>query len=71
MTDKLPDNFEKRRAFSAFIGIINILDKTFLLLADDALLACNIENNDVFQMGTTTFIPFEVFINYIRYILIF
>jgi hypothetical protein len=59
LQEKTPDNFEKKRSFTAFLGIINILDKAFLLMADDAVLVCNIEGCDVFQLGSTTFIPFE------------
>ena len=65
LNDKIPENFEKKKTFSVFIGILSILDKAFLLFGDDAIPVCNIENSDIFSLGSTTFIPFEV-INFLK-----
>lgn len=42
------------------MGIVNILDKAFLLLVEDVLPVCNIEGNDIFSINSTTFIPYAV-----------
>lgn len=59
-SEKLPADCEMQRTFSAFLGIINILDKGFLLFADEVSLVGTLEEADIFQIATISFIPFEV-----------
>ena len=49
-----------QKTFSAFLGIINILDKGFLLFADEVSYTGTLEEADIFQIATIAFIPFEV-----------
>ncbi len=50
-----------QKTFSAFLGIINILDKGFLLFADEVSYTGSLEEADIFQIATIAFIPFDVF----------
>jgi len=57
--DKIPQNYESKKNYSAFLGVMNILDQAFLFLVDEIVPVCNIENNDIFTISSVTFIPFE------------
>lgn len=65
-SEKLPQDCEMQRTFSAFLGIINILDKGFLLFADEVSLAGTLEEADIFQIATISFIPFDVFLKKLK-----
>lgn len=58
--EKIPSEFEMQKTFSAFLGIINILDKGFLLFADEVSFSGTLEEADIFQIATIAFIPFDV-----------
>jgi hypothetical protein len=53
------DQYEKKKIFSAFLGIITILDKAFLLLVDECTHISTLEGSDIFRICSTSFIPFE------------
>jgi len=59
-SEKVPSNYESKRNYSLFMGILNILDKAFLLMVNEILPVCNIENNDIFVLASVSFVPFEV-----------
>lgn len=61
-SEKQPAEFDMQKTFSAFLGIINILDKGFLLFADEVSYTGSLEEADIFQIATIAFIPFEVVI---------
>jgi len=60
-SEKIQQNFESKKNYSLFMGILHILDKAFLLLVNEILPVCNIENNDIFVIASVSFIPFEVY----------
>jgi len=59
LSETIPQNFESKKVYSLFMGILNILDKSFLLMVHEILPVCNIENNDIFAIASASFIPFE------------
>ena len=63
VNEKLPPDSEMQKTFSAFLGLINILDKGFLLFADEVSYTGTLEEADIFQIATIAFIPFEVIIS--------
>ena len=60
LNDNIPQNYDYKTTYSAFMGIMHISDMTFLLVADKVKPTCKIENNDVFFISSVTFVPFEV-----------
>lgn len=58
--EKTPPDFESQSPFSAFLGIINIFDKSFLLMVKDVHRVGKLEEANVYQISTVSFIPFEV-----------
>lgn len=60
MNDNIPQNYEYKTTYSAFMGIMHISDKTFLLVADKVKPVCKLENNDIFFISSVTFVAFEV-----------
>jgi len=58
-SEKIQSNYESKKNYSLFMGILNILDKAFLLMVHEILPVCNIENNDIFALASVSFIPFE------------
>ncbi len=40
--------------------MVHILDKAFLFMVEDVNLVCSIDEKDVFQVVSLSFIPFEV-----------
>ncbi|CAD8204811.1 unnamed protein product [Paramecium octaurelia] len=54
-----PQSEHQQMAFSAFLGTIYILDKPFLLLVEDAELICTIDEQDIFQIASVAFLPYE------------
>ena len=60
LTEKIQPNFETKKNYSLFMGVLHILDKAFLLMVNEVLPVCNIENNDIFALASAAFIPFEV-----------
>lgn len=55
------ETLRHRKIFTAFMGIIKILNNYFLLMIEEAAQVCVIENNDVFQISSVSFVPLEVF----------
>ena len=63
-SEKTPPDFESQNPFSAFLGIINIFDKSFLLMVKDVHRMGKLEEFNVYQISTVSFIPFEVFFSF-------
>jgi len=59
LNENIPQNYESRTTYSAFMGIMHISDKTFLLVADKVKHVCKLENNDIFYISSVSFLPFE------------
>ena len=59
------EKLKSRRIFTAFMGIIKILNNYFLLMIEEATQVCVIENQDIFQIFSVVFVPMEV-INFIN-----
>ncbi|KAM3130355.1 hypothetical protein pb186bvf_017558 [Paramecium bursaria] len=57
--DGPPPQSEQQRFFSAFLGTIYILDKAFLLFIQEVSLVCAIDGQDLFQVQTIAFLPYE------------
>ena len=66
-SDKTPPDFESQNPFSAFLGIINIFDKSFLLMVKDVHKVGKLEEFNVYQISTVSFIPFEVVLFFLLY----
>jgi hypothetical protein len=45
--------------YSAFLGVINILDQSFLLMVDDVTSICTINKHKIFKVEQCSFIPFD------------
>lgn len=58
--EELPPNFSIMKEYSAFLGIIHILDCPFLLLVDDVSPTCNMNGHMFYSISSISFIPFEV-----------
>ena len=44
------------------MGILNILNKTFLLFGEEVKPICALENHDIYELVSISFIPFDVFL---------
>ena len=44
----IPGNYLKTAHFSCFLGLLNVLDRTFLVFIETCEKACSIQNNDIF-----------------------
>jgi hypothetical protein len=60
LSEPRPSGHENSRSYSAFFGIIPIIDKVFLLMCQDVQTVCTIENKEIYQVVATNFVPFEV-----------
>jgi hypothetical protein len=47
-SEPIPGNFDKRSSFSAFLGVLPILNKSFLVFVETCEKACTIESQDIF-----------------------
>ena len=45
--------------YSAFLGVINILDQSFLLMVDDVTAVCEMNGHKIFKIENTSLIPYE------------
>ena len=55
----IPGNYLKTAHFSAFLGVLSILNKTFLVFVENCTRACVIQEKDVFEVRDIGFVPFE------------
>lgn len=58
--DMPEDSLVSRRIFSAFLGVIKILDQFFLFMVDDVLQVCVMEGHNIYQISSISFVSFEV-----------
>ena len=49
-----------KKGFSAFLGFINLFNQHFLIMVDQAILNCQLEGHDIYQICSIEFVPFEV-----------
>ena len=62
MKDKssaIPGNYDKKAVFSTFLGVLNILNKTFLVFVENCVKICSIQDMDVFEVKDIGFVPFQ------------
>jgi hypothetical protein len=55
------EKIQKVLGFSAFLGIILIEDRPFLLFAEDVKRACIIQNHQIYSIVTVALLPFDTF----------
>ncbi|CAK76155.1 unnamed protein product (macronuclear) [Paramecium tetraurelia] len=53
-----PQSKHEQMAFSAFLGTIYILNEPFLLFVDEAELICTIDEQDIFQIASVSFLSY-------------
>lgn len=61
MLDKssaIPGNYDKKAIFSTFLGVISILNKTFLVFVETCVKVCTIQESDIFEVKDIGFVPF-------------
>jgi hypothetical protein len=46
----------KQKKYSAFLGILPVLNRNFLVFVQDVKLACTIEGQDIFEVVDITFV---------------
>jgi len=51
---------KSKKGYSAFVGLINLMNEQFMVMADQAMLNCQIEGQDIYHICSIEFIPFEV-----------
>ena len=52
-------NYERKTTMSAFLGILPILNKSYLAFVDTCEKVCTIEGKDIFEVKEVIFIPLE------------
>jgi len=60
MDPQLKETIKKSFTCSLFIGIFTLQEKSYILCAKEVSHVCIIERNEVFQINTIFFLPFEV-----------
>jgi len=60
LTEKTAADYESQNAYSAFLGVINILDKVFLLMVKDVHRVGKLEEASIYQISTIIFVSLEV-----------
>ncbi len=53
-----------QQKYSAFLGILTILDQKFILMVQNVSYVVNIKNNEIFRIDNLAYIPFEVLFYY-------
>ena len=58
----VPDGFERKAAYSAYLGNITVQNKVFLLLCNEAIPICKIDKkHPIFTVATLSFWPYQVY----------
>lgn len=52
-------NYDKKAYFSTFLGVLSILNKTFLVFVENCVKVCTIQDIDIFEVRDVGFVPFE------------
>lgn len=58
-----------QQKYSAFLGILTILDQKFILMVQNVSYVVSIKNHEIFKIDNLAFIPFEVILFYFSLIL--
>ena len=56
----MEDYYTSSKEFSAFLGVMPVLDRTFLVFCHEVVPNITIDKADVFAVGTSVFIPLHV-----------
>ncbi len=57
--EQIPSGYEKKISFTAFLGILPILCKHFLVFVEMCEKVCSIESKDIYELKKIAMVQFE------------